>query len=86
MSFTLRCRHPLVLFNLIVHCTNEKVQNPAEEMSEKKRLQGLVWDGLFNSLEVKPVEDKNSSPPKKEKKDKKTGNNKDKPEDNQNTE
>lgn len=64
----------------------KKDKSPEEEMSEKKRLQGLVWDGLFNSLENKPVENKNSNPSKKEKKGKKSDPNKDKAEDNQNDE
>lgn len=64
----------------------KKDKKTGEEMSDKKRLQGLVWDGLFNSLEDKPVENKNSSPSKKAKKDKKAESNKNKPEDNQTAE
>lgn len=64
----------------------KKDKNPAEEMSEKKRLQGLVWDGLFNSLENKPVDNKNSNPSKKEKKDKKATGDKEKPEDSRSSE
>ncbi|MDX2068149.1 MAG: hypothetical protein SFV55_06960 [Haliscomenobacter sp.] len=55
-------------------------------MSDKKRMQGLVWDGLFNSLEDKAVENKNSTTSKKTKKGKKADNNKDKPDDNPTTE
>ncbi|WP_421799632.1 hypothetical protein [Haliscomenobacter sp.] len=55
-------------------------------MSDKKRLQGLVWDGLFNSLEEKPGENKNSTTQKKEKKGKKANGDKEKPEDNTSTE
>lgn len=64
----------------------KKDKKTREEMSDKKRLQGLVWDGLFNSLEDKLVEDKNSIAQKKEKKSKKTTRNKEKPEDNTSTE
>ena len=55
-------------------------------MSDKKRLQNLVWDGLFNSLEDKTVDNKNPNPSKKEKKGKKADSSKSKPDDNQNTE
>ena len=64
----------------------KKDKNPAEEMSEKKRLQDLVWDGLFNSLENKPVDNKNPNPSKKEKKDKKATEDKEKPEDSRRSE
>jgi hypothetical protein len=64
----------------------KKDKKTAEEMSDKKRLQDLVWDGLFNSLENKPVENKNSTAQKKEKKDKKATGDKEKPEDNTSTE
>ena len=64
----------------------KKDKKTAEEMSDKKRLQGLVWDGLFNSLEDIPVENKNSNAQKKEKKGKKATGDKEKPEDNTSTE
>ena len=64
----------------------KKDKKPGEEMSDKKRLQGLVWDGLFNSLEEKPVDNKNSTAQKKEKKGKKATGEKEKPEDNTSTE
>lgn len=64
----------------------KKDKKTGEEMSDKKRLQGLVWDGLFNSLEAKPVENKNSTAPKKEKKGKKATGEKEKPEDSTSTE
>jgi hypothetical protein len=64
----------------------KKDKKPGEEMSDKKRLQGLVWDGLFNSLEDKPGENKNSTAQKKEKKGKKATGDKEKPEDNTSTE
>ena len=64
----------------------KKDKNSEKEMSDKKRLQGLVWDGLFNSLEDKAVENKNSNTSKKAKKDKKAENIKNKPEENQTAE
>ena len=64
----------------------KKDKKPGEEMSDKKRLQNLVWDGLFNSLENKPVDNKNSNTLKKKKKGKKAENNQEKPEDSPRTE
>ena len=64
----------------------KKDKKTRDEMSDKKRLQNLVWDGLFNSLEDKTVDNKNSNPSKKEKKGKKADSSKSKPDDNQNTE
>lgn len=56
-------------------------KNP-EEMSEKKRLQSLVWDGLFNALDPKPTDGKNANTEKKDKKAAKNKRDKDKsPED-----
>lgn len=49
-------------------------------MSNKKRMQNLVWDGLFNGLENKAPQEENSSSPKKGKKSKEATNNKPKPE------
>lgn len=56
-------------------------KNPTEEMSDKKRLQNLVWDGLFNALDHKSAEDKDSNTPKKSKKGKKDADDKHKPDD-----
>ena len=63
----------------------KKDKNQEKEMSDKKRFQNLVWDGLFNSLENAPVGSKNSYKTKKEKKEKKAGDSdKEKPEENPN--
>lgn len=59
----------------------KKDKNPAEEMSDKKRLQNLVWDGLFNALDHKSGEDKDSNTAKKSKKSKKDADDKHKPDD-----
>lgn len=64
----------------------KKDKKTGVEMSDKKRLQGLVWDGLFNSLEDKPAENKISTTHKKEKKGKKANGDKEKPQDNASTE
>ena len=80
MLFTLRCWHPLVLFNLTINFVYEKDKNLGKEMKEKKRLQNLVWDGLSNSLENQPVDNKNSTSQKKQKKVKKATGDKEKTE------
>lgn len=51
----------------------KKDKKNSEEMSDKKRLQNLVWDGLFNGLDPKPTDGA-----KAEKKDKKPAKSKDK--------
>jgi hypothetical protein len=58
----------------------KKDKNLGKEMKDKKRLQNLVWDGLSNSLENQPADNKNSNSSKQGKKGKKADNKKEKPE------
>jgi len=52
----------------------KKDKKNSEEMSDKKRLQNLVWDGLFNGLDPKATDGAKAE--KKDKKPAKSKNNK----------
>jgi hypothetical protein len=55
-------------FLIPIATTMEKDKKKENDMSNKKRLQNLVWDGLFNGLENGTTESKEAAPKKKDKK------------------